>query len=67
MGSLTAKQKQYGFFDAGISLLILALAGAGIFFIEQDQQEKLAQANSSQSPGAEVLILKEENAGLAAN
>jgi hypothetical protein len=43
MKTLYTPPQQLGFFDLGLSFLILAIAGGSVYFIEHDQAEKLAQ------------------------
>jgi len=46
-------KKKFGFFDFGLSLLILAIAGGSAYFIERNEAEKYA--------------LQREETGLAVN
>ncbi len=46
---------QRGFFDAGLSLLILALSGTAVYLIEEDQHDRLEIAASQQPQAAQVL------------
>ena len=41
------RSKQSGFFDMGISLLILALAGSAVFIAERNEGEKAASLQES--------------------
>ena len=43
-------KKQSGFFDLGLSLLILAVAGGSVYFAEQEQAEKYAQQQENSTP-----------------
>ena len=46
--------KQSGFFDLGLSLLILALAGGSVLLVESEQQENVEIAASQQTMTAQV-------------
>jgi len=54
MKSYNVNKKQLGFFDLGLSVLILALAGGSVYFTEKDADEKYAQ----QQEAAEVAVLE---------
>jgi hypothetical protein len=50
MKSHNISRKQFGFFDLGLSLLVLALAGSSVYLIESNHPE----ASTAQPPAAEV-------------
>ena len=45
-------KRQFGFFDFGLSLLILAVASGSIYVVEQNEQERLAMQQEKPSISA---------------
>ena len=45
---------QRGFFDAGLSLLILALSGTAVYLIEEDQRDRLEIAAGQPAQTAQL-------------
>ena len=45
-------KRQFGFFDFGLSLLILALAGSSVYVVEHNEHEKLAMQQEKASISA---------------
>jgi hypothetical protein len=54
--------KQSGFFDLGLSLVILALAGGTVLLVESEQQENIETAANQQPMTAEVMTVDTGNA-----
>ena len=58
--------KQSGFFDLGISLLILAMAGSAVFITERNHDEKTTSLQeSTEIRNEKVSKLDSDNTGFA--
>ncbi|MCP4983491.1 MAG: hypothetical protein GY935_23700 [Gammaproteobacteria bacterium] len=57
MKSLNKANKQAGFFDLGLSLLILAIAGVTVVSIESSQLEK-TEVTANPQPAAIEMVSK---------
>ncbi len=50
--------KQSGFFDLGLSMVILALAGGTVLLVETEQQEKIDITANQQAATAEIVLVE---------
>ena len=55
--------KQAGFFDAGLSVLILALAGGAVYITESITDADIASTAEQQATTARVVVADPQNRG----